>query len=124
MGRKLILIFICCEVLGFFLATLLHFGFSIFGYREIFNPSEGVTQGIITLLFAVTLGGLILRRRWSWILALISHCIAVVGALFGILATVKNGLPLNYNLFNSIRISLLVIVLIILLIPKVKKALG
>lgn len=123
MVRKVLLIGICLEIIGFFSATFLHLGFALFGYHEIFNPSEAVTQGLITLLFVIALGGLLLRKRWSWIFALTSHGVALIGAMFGILATVKSGLSLHYNPFNSIRLSLLLIILIILLTAKVKKAL-
>lgn len=124
MLRKLLLILILLEVLGFFTASLLHLGITVFGYSEIHNPSEALTQGFIAILFVVCVLMISMEAKRSWILAVVSHLIALIGAIFGIIASLHNGFAITYNLFNGLRLVLLLIVGINLLTPRAKKELS
>lgn len=123
MLRRLLSFIILLEFLGFFSASLLHTGMSLFGYVEIHNPTEAIIQGLIALSFLVALIGIYLKKDWAWTAAVAVHAIAVVGAIFGIIAALKNGWSVGYNLYNGFRALLLLSMLILLCIPKVKKRL-
>jgi uncharacterized membrane protein (DUF2068 family) len=104
----------------FIWAALLHSGLSIFGFAESPVVSEAIVQGTIGLLLSLCAYGIWKRKRWSKILALVIHIIAIAGSLFGLL--VVREADNNLNFFNTLRIGMLMVVFILLLIFRAKTA--
>lgn len=115
---KTVTILLLLESAFFISAALLHSGLSVFGFTESYVASEAIVQGAIGLLLSLCAYGIWKGKRWSSILALVVHIIAIAGALFGtfVVRETEN----NLDFYNTLRVAMLMMVLVLLLIFRTK----
>ncbi len=103
------------ESAAFLSASLLHFGVQVFGYHELGIISEAIIQGIIGVALSASAYGIWKRAAWGRQTALVTHIVALVGAILGFVVQEN-----QINLYNLLRLAAMFAALILLFSPKIR----
>src|SRR5579859_52941 len=107
----------------FLCASAIHFGgtMSIFG-ATVHDPFQGAAIPEMIIAIVVGLGAMValMRRRASWAVALAAVSFALLGVIYGLTVTLREGRVGDISYHFSV-LALLLITLVLLLVPKTRE---
>lgn len=117
-GAEVLSLVIFLEAAAFFFAALLHMGVSMFGVTEGRVVPEAIVQTLLGVFFAVSAYGVLKRKVWARMTALVAHTVGLVGFLFGTGLTLLGQAEFELGrIYNLTRLVALTVVFVILLLP-------
>jgi hypothetical protein len=112
------------ETGAFGLAALSHLGVTVIGFAEPRGYVEAFAQMMIGLFIGISAYALWTRKLWARRIALAAHVLGLFGASFGLFVAYIRREETDLDLYNAVRLAMLVAVPLLLLTPAAKKELA